>query len=95
MYNSTDFEEDGYRKIERRKLANQTVVQDRKNNRPIMIIEGVVVLPIGAAINLINPNVDAIVVSVRLLPQSENSLIEVAVCLEVEVPEEYYGPEGA
>ena len=94
MANKSKFEDDGWRKIEERKLANQTVVHDLNGNRAIMMINGVVVLPIGAEIQLTHPHISVTVESVRLLAGSLTDLDEVVVCLEVRVPEEYYDPSA-
>ncbi len=48
-------------------LRPETFVHDRTRNEQIMRIQGVVVLPIGAEIELVNPHVSATVVGVRLL----------------------------
>ncbi len=69
-------------------LRPETFVHDRARNEQIMRIQGVVVLPIGAEIELVNPHVSATVVGVRLLAGSEH--VPVAVCLDVKVPEAYW-----
>jgi hypothetical protein len=69
-------------------LRPETFVHDRARNRQIMRIQGVVPLPIGAEIELVNPNVHATVVGVRLLAGSGH--VPVAVCLDVDVPEAYW-----
>jgi hypothetical protein len=69
-------------------LRPETFVHDRARNRQIMRIQGVVPLPIGAEIELVNPDVNATVVGVRLLAGSDH--VPVAVCLDVEVPEAYW-----
>jgi len=71
-------------------LGETTVIHDRKRNIAIMTIEGVVVLPIGAEVELINPNLNATVVGVRLLAPWDG---KVHVCLDVDVPEEYWDEE--
>ena len=71
-----------------RELRQETFVHDRVRNEQIMRIEGVVVLPIGAEIELVNPNVSATVVGVRLLAGSDQ--VPVAVCLDVDVPDAYW-----
>ena len=76
-----------------RELRPETFVHDRARNLPIMRIQGVVPLPIGAEIELVNPNVNATVVGVRLLAGSGN--VPVAVCLDVDVPELYWGDDSA
>ena len=69
-------------------LRPETFVHDRARNQQIMRIQGVVPLPIGAEIELYNPNVKATVVGVRLLAGSAH--VPVAVCLDVDVPEAYW-----
>ncbi len=69
-------------------LRPETFVHDRARNEQVMRIQGVVVLPIGAEIELVNPHVSATVVGVRLLAGSAN--VPVAVCLDVDVPEAYW-----
>ena len=69
-------------------LRLETFVHDRVRNRQIMRIQGVVPLPIGAEIELYDPNVRATVVGVRLLAGSAH--VPVVVCLDVEVPEAYW-----
>jgi hypothetical protein len=69
-------------------LRPETFVHDRARNRQIMRIQGVVPLPIGAEIELVNPNVHATVVGVRLLAGSDH--VPVAVCLDVDVPAAYW-----
>jgi hypothetical protein len=69
-------------------LRPETFVHDRARNLQVMRIQGVVVLPIGAEIELVNSNVTATVVGVRLLAGSDH--VPVAVCLDVEVPEAYW-----
>src|SRR5215217_4056512 len=69
-------------------LRPETFVHDRARNRQIMRIQGVVPLPIGAEIELYNPNVKATVVGVRLLAGSAH--VPVVICLDVDVPEAYW-----
>jgi hypothetical protein len=69
-------------------LRPETFVHDRARNEQVMRIQGVVVRPIGAEIELVNPNVSATVVGVRLLAGSDH--VPVAVCLDVDVPEAYW-----
>ena len=69
-------------------LRPETFVHDRARNLQVMRIQGVVPLPIGAEIELVNPNVNATVVGVRLLAGSAH--VPVAVCLDVDVPEAYW-----
>ena len=70
-------------------LGGETIVHDRARNRLVMRIRGVVLLPIGAEVELTNPNVNATVVGVRLL--AGTSTRPVHVCLDVEVPTAYWG----
>ncbi|MBW3634501.1 MAG: hypothetical protein KY456_15900, partial [Chloroflexi bacterium] len=69
-------------------LRPETFVHDRARNLPVMRIQGVVSLPIGAEIELYSPNVSATVVGVRLLAGSDH--VPVALCLDVDVPEAYW-----
>ena len=94
MANKNRFDEYGEREIEERKLGKQTVVHDLNSSRVIMTIDGVVVLPVGAEIELTNPNVNAKVERVRLLADALTNLEEVVVCLDVRVPAEYYDPKA-
>lgn len=72
-------------------LQDYTVVFDRARNEQVMRIKGVVVLPVGAEVELTDPHVSAIVTGVRLL--AGNKTTPVAVCLDVQVPAEYWGDE--
>lgn len=67
-------------------LVRETLVYDVKNSRQLMWIDGVLPLPVGAEIELVNPNVSATVVRVRLLAAPTPS-DPVRLCLDVEVPE--------
>jgi hypothetical protein len=69
-------------------LAEYTVVIDRERNRQVMIIRSVIVLPIGAEVELTDPNVNAQVVGIRLSAGDES--LPPTVCLDVRVPEEYW-----
>ncbi len=69
-------------------LRPETFVHDRARNLQVMRIQGIVPLPIGAEIELYDPNVKATVVGVRLLAGSAH--VPVAVCLDVDVPEAYW-----
>jgi hypothetical protein len=69
-------------------LRPETFVHDRARNQQIMRIQGVVSLPIGAEIELYDPNIKATVVGVRLLAGSEQ--VPVTICLDVDVPETYW-----
>ena len=72
-------------------LGGFTVVHDRNRNRQVMRIRGVVVLPVGAEVELTEPNVNAVVEGVRLLAGSNT--LPVHVCLDVKVPGKYWGEE--
>ena len=74
-----------------RELGPITFVHDRARNVQILQIKGVVVLPIGAEVELTNPNVNAVVTGVRLL--AGNDRLPVHVCLDVDVPATYYVEE--
>ena len=69
-------------------LRPETFVHDRARDLQVMRIQGIVPLPIGAEIELYDPNVNATVVGVRLLAGSAH--VPVVVCLDVEVPEAYW-----
>jgi hypothetical protein len=69
-------------------LAGRTLVYDKERDLHVMWIQGVVVLPVGAAIELSHPNVNAEVIGVRLLAGS--TAHPVGVCLDVKVPQEYW-----
>ncbi len=53
-----------------------------------MRIESVLVLPVGAIVELTDPNVDTTVVAVRLL--AGNTRMPATVCLDVLVPPAYW-----
>lgn len=67
------------------KLGARTLVFNLKENEQIFWLDGVVVLPVGSEIELMDPNVNAKVVRVRLLAGGDNVTHDV--CLDVEVPE--------
>jgi hypothetical protein len=69
-------------------LDPYTQVVDRARQEVVMRIEAALVLPVGAIIELTEPNVDATVVGVRLLAGNER--IPMRVCLDVEVPASYW-----
>lgn len=76
-----------------RELGGLTVIHDRENNTQVMTIKGIVVLPVGAEIELTEPNVNAVVTGVRLLAGTNHSPAHV--CLDVRVPPEYWGESSA
>ncbi len=69
-------------------LAGHTIVVDRERQEVVMRIESVLVLPIGAIVELTDPNVDATVVAVRLL--AGTTRMPATVCLDVLVPPAYW-----
>jgi hypothetical protein len=69
-------------------LDGHTIVFDRQRGLQVMRIKGLVVLPIGAEVELVDPNVNAVVKGVRLLAAAGTS--PACVCLDVEVPETYW-----
>ncbi len=70
------------------RLGGQTIVMYRVRNKQVMRIQGVVVLPVGAEVDLIDPHVNARVIGVRLLAGDNQTPVDV--CLDVEVPAEYW-----
>ncbi len=77
-----------------RSASSRTAPQDRvarARDRQVMRIQGTVVLPVGAAIELTDPNLTATVTGIRLL--AGDALTAAHVCLDVEVPGEYWGEE--
>jgi hypothetical protein len=78
-------------------LGGETLVFDRKRNMQVFRLDGAVVLPIGAEVELVEPNVNAKVVGIRLLagrpatPADEG--YPMVVCLDVEVPETWWNSE--
>lgn len=75
-----------------RTLHQQTLVHDRSTARNVLWIDGVVTLPVGAVVELHDPetvtNVNAPVVGIRLLAAAGNHGPQV--CLDVEVPEKWW-----
>lgn len=63
-------------------IDDYTVIHDLHRNTAIGRIRGLVFVPIGAEVELVNPNVNARVVRVRLLAGDPTTL-----CLDVMVPE--------
>ena len=70
-------------------LATRTLIFDNKTSQQILWIDGVVVLPIGATVELTKPNLPATVVGVRLLaglPGGPPAMV----CLDVNVPDAWW-----
>lgn len=65
-----------------RHLAAETIVHDMATQNQLMRLDGVVALPLGAEIELVEPNVNARVMRVRLLCNEPAT-----VCLDVHVPD--------
>lgn len=84
---------DGARATLKPPKAKYTVVLDSRTGRQVMRIPGVVVLPVGAEVELRAPDVNVRVERVRLLACSDD--VAAHVCLDVEVPAEYWSMEGA
>jgi hypothetical protein len=66
-------------------IAPYTVVHDVDENRVLMRIAGVVSLPVGAEIELVDPNINVMVVRVRLLASPGDGQ-PMTVCLDVRRP---------
>ena len=81
-------DEQGHYVIPTLELAGYTIVVDRERQEVVMRIESVLVLPVGAIVELTDPNVDATVVAVRLL--AGNTRMPATVCLDVLVPPAYW-----
>ena len=62
-------------------VGGETVVFDKARNVKVMTLRGVVVLPAGARVVLMDPNVEATVIGVRLLAAVDDS--PATVCLDV------------
>lgn len=79
-------------------LDGRTLIFDRKRNMQVMRLDGVVVLPVGAEIELVEPNVNARVTGVRLLAgkptTDESEGFPASGCLDVEVPAEWWKKKG-
>jgi hypothetical protein len=71
-------------------LEPRTLVFDRARQREVMWIQGLVPLPVGTEVELLDPNVSARVISIRLLGSVPNITPSV-LCLDCEVPPEYWG----
>lgn len=67
----------------RLRVAEETLVFDRVSERQVMLLDGTVVLPVGAVIELMEPGADVTVVGIRLLADG-------TVCLDVDVPREWW-----
>jgi len=74
----------------RRRIRNETYIHDRNRNWRLFSLKGVLVLPVGSEIELPYGPQSAIVTGVRLLSVSGVH----QVCLDVEVPQEYYTERG-
>ncbi len=63
-------------------LGSYTLIHDKDDGRAVMRLNGVVVLPVGAHIELVKPDEYAYMVGVRLLaPDAEDNAVYV--CLDV------------
>ena len=69
-------------------LGDFTMVHDRARNRPVLRLQGQVILPLGAEVELGSPDVSATVIGIRLRTGSPD--LPAHVCLEVDVPAEYW-----
>ena len=68
--------------VPRYDLGAWTVIHDAEENQAIMQLQGVVLLPIGARVELVEPSRDVYVVGARLLaPSPEDGAVYV--CLDV------------
>ncbi len=81
---------DGHRQyvVPTLRLAPYTLIFDRERQRQVMRVRGLLPLPVGAEIELLDPNVSATVIHVRLL--AGDSDIPPSLCLDVSVPQEYW-----
>jgi hypothetical protein len=66
-------------------VAGTTVIHDMDRNEAIAELTSVLVLPVGSEVELVNPNINATVVRVRLLA-APTANDPVTVCLDVKVP---------
>lgn len=66
-------------------LAGETVIHDVDRNEAIAKLTSVLVLPVGSEVELVNPNINATVVRVRLLAAASETH-PVTVCLDVKLP---------
>ena len=71
-------------------LFPRTLLFDRVRNMQVGWIEGIVPLPIGAEVELINPNVTAFVVGVRL----SNGPHDAALTYDLKVPASWWSARG-
>ncbi|WAM23838.1 hypothetical protein [Myxococcus sp. NMCA1] len=75
-------------------LPSQTLVFDRKRQRNIAWLNGLVSLPVGTEIELVNPNITAVVTGNRLFlghPGGDShAALPTGMCIDVEVPEEWW-----
>jgi hypothetical protein len=71
-------------------IEPRTLVFDRERQRQVMWIDGLVPLPVGTEVELLDPNVSARVINIRLLASVPNITPSV-LCLDCEVPPEYWG----
>ena len=83
--------EDGSRATITPPAAEYTVVFDTRTQRQVIRIPGVVVLPVGSEVELMHPGTNVTVQRVRLLACSDK--VAAHVCLDVEVPSEYWSME--
>ncbi|HVC79674.1 MAG TPA: hypothetical protein VNL35_04130 [Chloroflexota bacterium] len=69
-------------------LEPYTLIFDRQRQRPVLCLLGVLPLPVGAEIELSDPNLSATVVQVRLVVGGERGA---TLHLDVSVPPAYWG----
>jgi hypothetical protein len=72
-------------------IRARTLVFDRARQRQVMWIDGLVPLPVGTEVELSHPNVSARVINVRILASVPNVMPYLTLCLDCEVPPEYWG----
>jgi hypothetical protein len=70
-------------------LEPYTLIFDLERQRPVIRVQGILPLPIGAEIELPEPNLSAAVVQVRLVAGNEG--MAAALCLDVRIPPAYWG----
>lgn len=73
---------DGFSKYD---VAGTTVIHDVDRDQAIAELTSVLVLPVGSEVELVNPNINATVVRVRLLAAPTPDAT-VTVCLDVKLP---------